>query len=198
MRTGTENKIILKLIRHGKTPANEVGRYIGCTDEALSESGIEELKNLYPELLKADMVFSSPMKRCIQTAKQIYGDIDPVIIDEWREMDFGSFEMKNYEELNGDPEYQAWIDSGGEIAFPGGEDRKTFVKRTVKGFDVFLEKCISENIKNAAAAVHSGTIMALMNYFTGKDYFSFHVQNGCGYEIVFRVVNGKAEIESVK
>lgn len=198
MRTGTENKIVLRLIRHGKTPANEVGRYIGCTDESLSEIGIEELAKLYPTTLKADMVFASPMKRCIQTAKHVFGVDEPVIIDEWKEMDFGSFEMKCYEELNGDPAYQAWIDSGGEIAFPGGEDRKTFTKRIIKGFDVFLEKCLARNIKNAAAVVHAGTIMALLSNYTGKEYFSFLAKNGCGYEVVIRLENGKAVFESVK
>ncbi len=198
MRTGTENKITLRLIRHGKTAANEERRYIGRTDEPLSENGIAELEKLYPRKLEADMVFASPMKRCIQTAKIIYGTDAPVIINEWRETDFGSFEMKNHEELDGDPAYQAWIDSGGKFDFPGGEGQKSFTERVVKGFDIFLEKCLAADIKNAAAVVHGGTIMALLSSFTGADDYSFLLKNGSGYETVFRIENGKAVLESVK
>ena len=198
MRTGTENKIVLRLIRHGKTAANEERRFIGRTDEPLSENGIAELEKQYPTQLNADAVFASPMKRCIQTAKIIYGADDPVVIDDWKEMDFGSFEMKNHEEMDGDPEYHAWIDSGGTADFPCGETRKDFSERIVKGFEVFVEKCLAADIKNAAAVVHGGTIMALLSFFTGKDYYSFITKNGSGYETVFRIENGKAILESVK
>lgn len=198
MRTGTENKINLRLIRHGKTTANEERRYIGRTDEPLSENGIAELDQLYPRKLEAERVFVSPMKRCIQTAKIIYGAVDQVIIDDWREMDFGSFEMKNHEELDGDPAYQAWIDSGGKFDFPGGEGQKSFTERVIKGFDVFIEKCLADDITDAAAVVHGGTIMALLSSLTGEEYYSFLVKNGYGYETVLRIENGKAVLESVK
>ena len=59
-------------IRHGQTKGNEEKRYIGRTDESLSQKGIEEIKNrLYPD---ADTVWVSPMKRCVETAKIIYPD----------------------------------------------------------------------------------------------------------------------------
>ncbi len=65
-------------------------------------------------------VFVSPMLRCRQTAEILFPQIPQIEIDPWREMDFGEFEGKNYAQLNGDPRYQAWIDSGGTLAFPGG------------------------------------------------------------------------------
>ena len=60
------------------------------------------------------------------------------LLPEWKEIDFGRFEGKNYQDLNGDPDYQRWIDSGGVTAFPGGESRDEFVKRSMAG----LEWCI--------------------------------------------------------
>ena len=42
----------LYLIRHGQTPGNRLSRYIGTTDEPLSDEGREFLKKLsYPCLL---------------------------------------------------------------------------------------------------------------------------------------------------
>ena len=66
----------LVFIRHGKTKGNMQSRYIGTTDEGLCKEGINELRNnkdIYP---KADIVFTSPMKRCIQTAEVIYPGIE--------------------------------------------------------------------------------------------------------------------------
>ena len=43
------------LIRHGKTPGNEEKKYIGVTDESLSDIGRKEiLSKKYP---KADIIF---------------------------------------------------------------------------------------------------------------------------------------------
>lgn len=47
-------------------------------------------------------------------------------------MNFGEWELKSYKELSTDirfrDSYQAWIDSGGTLAFPNGESRKEFCK----------------------------------------------------------------------
>ena len=135
MRYRTENQITLVWIRHGETKANQEQRYLGRTDEDLSEKGIETLlsykkQNFYP---KVTHLFTSPMKRCVETGAVLYPELSPVVIPEWREMDFGQFEYKNYEELKDDVRYQAWIDSGGALDFPGGESRENFILRCEKG-----------------------------------------------------------------
>lgn len=74
MWNGTEDKIKVKItwIRHGMTQANGEHRYLGKTDEPLSETResvfLQEKKKEYfsstPEFL-----YTSPMKRCVQTAE---------------------------------------------------------------------------------------------------------------------------------
>ena len=49
------------------------------------------------------------MQRCLETAGILYPGKTPIVIPEWREIDFGDFEGKNAGELQGDPRYQAWI-----------------------------------------------------------------------------------------
>ena len=83
-------------------------------------------------------VFVSPMLRCRQTAEILFPQIPQIEIDPWREMDFGEFEGRNYAQLNGDPRYQAWIDSGGTLAFPGGESREAFIARCVDGMELVM------------------------------------------------------------
>ena len=125
------------LIRHGMTQGNIERRYIGsCTDEDLCAEGIAQLKTQpYPG---ADMVFVSPLKRCIQTAEIVYPGKQLQIVDDLRECDFGEFEGRNYEQLKNNPAYQEWLDSGGEQPFPGGESRKKFSARCVKAFEQII------------------------------------------------------------
>ncbi len=200
MRTGSTDQIELLLLRHGATPSNAEGRYLGRTNESLAEAGRQELqqkKEKY-EGLNPDIVFSGPMARCRETAELLF-EVQPVTIPEWTEIDFGAFEMKNYHDLDGNPDYQAWIDSGGTLPFPGGESREEFISRSMQGLDRMLsvvsalcdaESAMDDGERNdpgravpVAAVVHSGTIMSIMSTLTGGEYYDFHTKNGEGYRL---------------
>ena len=167
------------LIRHGQTQGNLLHRYIGCgTDEPLCPQGIAVLnaKRVPP----VSRVFVSPLKRCIETAALLYPDITPEIIPDFRECDFGEFENQSYADLNGRADYQAWIDSGGELPFPGGESRAEFAARCVKAFEALRA---TRPEQDCALIVHGGTIMAIMESFAqpAGSYFDFQVKNGEGF-----------------
>lgn len=191
MRNRTENKIELVLIRHGAAASNQEHRYLGRTEEGISADGRAGLlrrkeSGYYPP---ADCLLSSPMKRCVETAQLLYPAQRAVLIPEWTEIDFGSFEGKTYQELQGDRRYQEWIDSGGRLPFPDGESREDFIARSVRGL-CRLEGILAgeesrqrERALTAAAVVHGGTIMALLSHFCGGDYFSYQVRNGEGYRV---------------
>ena len=166
-------------IRHGLTAGNLEKRYIGSTDEPLCSAGIAELKKLtYPA---CEVLICSPMKRCIQTAELLYPAQDIEVCDELRECDFGSFEGKNYKELSGDPDYQRWIDSGGEMPFPNGESPADFRQRCAAAFKMIVRKYAHSG--SIAFVVHGGTIMAVLEKYAVPhgDYFSWHCENGHGY-----------------
>lgn len=207
MRNRTENQITLTLIRHGKTKANLEHRYLGRTDEELSEDGKKEIleqkaAGRYPAPEKTDVIIATPMLRCRQTAGILYPGRELLLIDEFREMDFGVFEGKNYKELQEDARYQAWIDSGGTLPFPGGESRENFQKRCCDGFlrmlglldrmetkEVSVERSVEASIERrcrAAAIVHGGTIMALLSAYGEGAYFDYQCENGGGYECEVR------------
>ena len=193
----TENQIKLILIRHGETAANIEHRYLGRTDETLSIEGKEKLleyekQQKYP---KADMVFTSPMKRCKETAQLLYATVTTREIPEWTEMDFGDFEGKNYTELQQDKRYQAWIDSNGTLPFPNGESRKVFIRRCMQGMKKLVQCLFDEmtdkKIEAVAAVVHGGTIMALLSSICGGEYFDYQVKNGEGFVCNLTLEKGK-------
>ena len=186
------------LIRHGMTEGNRYQRYIGVTDEPLCEEGRELLRKFtYP---KPQAVFVSPLKRCLETAAILFDDPKVRIIDQLAECDFGEFENKNYKELSGDPRYQEWIDSNGILAFPGGESKEKCAVRNLEGFQRAVTACIREEITEAALVVHGGTIMNIMEQYAlpKKEFYEWHVGNGCGYLVELDPVLWKKDRRNLK
>ena len=173
----------LWLIRHGMTEGNRHQRYIGVTDEPLCEEGRNLLSNVtYP---RAQALFVSPLRRCRETARILFGDQEQRVIELLAECDFGEFENKNYKELADNPHYQEWVDSNGTLPFPGGESKEECAARNLKGFEEVLEVLRNEGITEAALVVHGGTIMNIMETYAlpKKAFYEWHVGNGCGYEV---------------
>lgn len=165
----------INFIRHGMTDGNKLKRYIGKTDEPLSNDGINHLKErVYPE---CSMLFTSPMKRCIQTAEIIYPNMEYTVCDDFRECDFGDFEGKNYQELNGNPDYQKWIDSGGKPPFPNGESVDSFKNRCISVFETIAKKISPSD--SISLIVHGGTIMSILEKYAVPEggYYDFSIKN---------------------
>lgn len=166
------------LIRHGQTLGNLEHCYIGSrTDESLCEQGIADLQSRsYPAVQR---VFTSPMKRCIETAELIYPGVKPEIIPEFRECDFGDFEGMSYADLNGREDYQRWVDSFGTLPFPGGESRAELTARCLQAFDA-LSQQVDED---SALIVHGTTIMAIMEAHAKPEgsYYDFQLRCAEGY-----------------
>ena len=86
----------LYLVRHGVTQGNLDGIYMGSgTDQPLCAQGAAQLRALaarfpYP---KAETVFSSPMRRAVETVELLFPDAkDKIILADLRENAFGEFD----------------------------------------------------------------------------------------------------------
>ena len=187
----------LILIRHGKTAGNLLGRYIGSrTDEPLCDEGREGLAG--KQLPEVERLYVSPMKRCVETAEILWPGFDRTKmqkVTDLRECDFGDFENKNYKELSGNGDYQAWIDSNGTLPFPNGESMDAFKSRCLEAFARIVEEVSGAEqewiasgktgIFRAGIVVHGGTIMAILEQYgyPKAAYFGYQVKNGCGYRL---------------
>lgn len=171
------------LIRHGETKGNLKKKYIGRTDEKLCSEGRIKLENkkdkgYYPS---CDVVFSSPMKRCLETADILYPEKKKIIIDDLSEMNFGCFEGKNYDELTQPTDYYlTWVNSNCELPIPGGESKAYFIKRSVRGFEKALSiiKKDYPSANEVSLVVHGGTIMSILSSRMGGDFYDYQVSNG--------------------
>ena len=187
----TDFRFRIQLIRLGKTKSNEEQRYLGTTDEPISPKGRADILQKRGQYEEPDFLYVSPMRRCVETGQLLFPGRTPVICSSFREMDFGDFEGKNYRELSGNPDYQAWIDSGGTLAFPNGESREAFVSRCMDGYRQMMEQVKTTVLEQpaserkecytVAAVVHGGTIMAVCSQKEQGEYFSYQCKNGEGY-----------------
>ncbi len=179
----------LVLIRHGRTRANEEHLYCGSTDLPLSENGRRELETLrnsfsYPAA-EGFRFFTSGQLRTEQTLELIYGPKDHLSLPGIREMDFGRFEMRSYEQLKNDGDYLAWIGGDNEANLaPGGESGFLMRERVLK-----VARTILDAGEDAVVISHGGPIAAIMDDLfpeEGKNRYEWQPENGKGYLIQIR------------
>lgn len=185
----SKTEITLSLIRHGKTLANQNHLYCGSTDIELSKDGILQLENLkysiqYPV---GDIYFTSGLKRTNQTLNILYGNVDKIQISNISEMDFGIFEMKNYNQLKNIPSYINWISNIKTEKCPGGESQDQFNNRIHLGFDEIINIAKINNKKNCIVVTHGGVIANVMdklfpNFFNNnQSFYKWQPSYGRGY-----------------
>lgn len=179
--------LTLNLIRHGKTPGNLKGAFVGRLDHPLAPQGEAELRELvekgaYP---KVQAVFCSPLTRCRQTAETIYPGVPVRIVEDLQERHFGEFEGKTHDEIIAIPGYSEWGMNPESMQFPGGEETLPFYERCNSALWEVVDRCANEQIGEAAIIAHGGVIMALMyaNAEPKKDYYGWFCNNGCGYRL---------------
>lgn len=176
-------------IRHGKTAGNLEKRYIGRLDEPLCQAGRDQLASgaaagIYDRVLQLAEegcdIWTSGRLRCIQTGELLFPGREFYEEPELRECDFGRFEGLNWQELTGDRDYQAWIDSGGSLPFPGGEDPADFRRRCVRAFLDIVSATRGGPAGCLIFIVHGGTIMSIMSALAipERDYYDWHTGNG--------------------
>lgn len=170
---------VLYLIRHGKTIANEQHRYCGSTDLPLSPRGREELASMR-YALSGVRFLTSGMLRAEQTLELLFGPVPHEIRPEFREIDFGEFEMHTYEELKDDPKYLAWITGDNERNVPpAGESGEAMTSRVLRGLNALLEED-----RDTVLITHGGVIAAIMESLfpgEGKNRYQWQPEPGCGY-----------------
>ncbi len=177
---------IIHLIRHGETLANEEGKYIGKTDLVLIESAKKELEDLrldgiYPSV---GTVYTSPLKRCLETASIIYPAKQMIAVENLMEYDFGDFEGKSDLELESNPAYRDWR-QGKRTDAEGGEDMKDFESRIFTGLIQVVQHMMETECYEAAVVTHGGVIMTLLGVcgLPQRPKVEWLTEKGKGYTI---------------
>ncbi|MBQ9506001.1 MAG: histidine phosphatase family protein [Clostridia bacterium] len=177
----------IHLIRHGIAEGSTEGQYIGHTDVPLTEDGEYQLRSMMREFEypAVQAVLCSPLNRCLETARILYPDIQPLIFDNLIEYDFGEFEGLTADDLKGEPAFAEWLAGGPEAAAPFGESNEAFQKRVTRAFYDIVNGVIKTDNDSVAIITHGGVIMTIMQTFAIPEapMHEWLTPNGCGYTL---------------
>lgn len=179
----------MHFIRCGSTSTEQPRRYVGQMNPPLCDQGRKQLSELktkfiYPE---ADLVFSSPLKRCTQTAEILYPDQTAQTLDSLSDMSLGQFEGFSFEQLRGNADFAAWLEDSAKNPPPGGEPTPDFVLRLVGATRDMFMQMNSRRLQDAVVITHGGVIMSLLAAIALPKHalHEWAVPNGTGYTLTF-------------
>lgn len=178
---------IIHFIRHGAIDETLSGKYIGTTDVPLSDKGKMALRKLdfeykYPG---TQVVFTSPLKRCVETCNVLYPEMKPLVMANLSECNFGEWEGKTADELKSNPDFEKWLAGDTSVKPPRGESNADFTRRICKMFESIVEGLIKTGTTESVIVTHGGVIMTLLAVYglPQAKPFEWVMDNGYGYSL---------------
>lgn len=153
---------LIYLVRHGATahnllqPPRMQGRHI---DEPLTESGLAQAAQVGSALAKKTIaaVYSSPLKRSMQTAEAIarHHDLQVTAVEGLAEADVGKWEDRSWVDIeaNDNAAYLAFREDPVANGYPGGENLREVTDRVVAAIDLLAANHLGQHIAVAAHSV---------------------------------------------
>lgn len=167
------------------TQENKEKKYIGHTDARLNETGRLQARTLGEKLknIKIDRIYASDLSRCADTAREIARerDILPILLPVLRELHFGEWEGKMYEEIMAmDGRLAtAWYDNPFAQAPPGGETLLEFGNRVDKKLQEIIGECQEE--ETLVLVSHGGPIRWFQCKWIHQDPFQYWYERPPGH-----------------
>lgn len=148
------------LIRHTSVDV-PAGYAYGQTDVPLKASFPEEAAAVRAQLegILFDQVWSSPLSRCVRLAVAC-GYPEARRDDRLKEIGFGAWEMKSWNEISADPRSEAWFADWIRVKTPEGESLTDQYLR-VAGF---LEEARRSTFRRIAVFAHGGVLTCAKVY----------------------------------
>jgi broad specificity phosphatase PhoE len=192
----------LVLIRHAETVGNQQGLWTGWSDTPLNDAGWDQVRRTADRLerdpLDAVALYTSPIGRAQQTAGEIGRAVGlcPIPDESLKEMHFGDLESIRHEHLASDhPQiYAHWRDRTDEtFRWPGGESRREFRDRTVRGLK---RLAVAHPGHTILLVTHSGFIRMALAHFEPHQFAEWwHVKpHNCGLTQLLIGPAGEAQV----
>ena len=192
----------IQLIRHCETEWNRLERCQGISDIELNNNGIEQsilLKNFYLDK-HIDLIFSSDLKRTMQTSLEINKNLKSEIIqtEKLREMDQGDFEGLSFSYIrkNFASQLLEWRSNPKKFRIPNGETLGEVQDRALAFMESLFIKY--KSFKNIIIVSHNLVIASILCYYSNrdlKDFADFTLDSGSISTLMYS--NDKISIEEI-
>ncbi|MCR5302687.1 MAG: histidine phosphatase family protein [Lachnospiraceae bacterium] len=167
---------MIYIVRHGKTDRNKANVLQGRSDQPLNDEGVKEAKDAAEKLgsIRFSHVYSSPLRRAVETAKIIAPDFEPALDERLIEMDYGPYEGADL--TNPSPELLAFFaDFVNNPEPPGMESLGSVVSR----LGSFIEdiRHLSGNILISSHAIAMKGALEYLTPGSNGSYWSKYIGN---------------------
>jgi len=158
----------LILVRHGQTAWNVAEVFRGRIDIELDETGLKQAELLaeYLSHRKLDAVYSSPLRRSLQTAEAIahHHGLTAEIALGLTDIDFGEWQGLAHEEVKNrfSQLYEEWMTSPHRIRMPSGESLDDVRRRAMQVVDEVVARHDGVVILTSHRVVNKVLICALL------------------------------------
>ena len=164
---------MLYIIRHGQTDLNKKMMMQGRTDYPLNEDGSSQAAQAAVKLaekgIRIDKVYSSPLKRALQTAKLVAPDAELVVDEKLLEMEYGPYEGTDLR--NPAPELLKFLMDFVNVPAPEGMEPLPDVVKRLGGF---LERIKKEaETSNILISTHAIAMKGALEYLTPSSKGSY-------------------------
>lgn len=182
--------LTMLLIRHGETALNAESRFRGHSEAGLNSRGRRQARALarYLPRFSPARVYSSPLKRCLETARPLAERLGLTVVVEPRliDLDYGAWQERPIAEVAAQSpgDYAAWMAGDLSLRFPGGELLEAVVERVRSFLDEMVERHQGEVV---AVVTHNVLCQIATCLLTGAPPQSFQsVRHDPGNFSVFR------------
>lgn len=161
-------KTRLILVRHAEAEGNFKRLFHGWTDSSITEKGHIQAKQVAERLkdVKIDAIYSSSLKRTLQTAEYIarVKGLPIIMTDKLKEINGGDWENKKWEDLPVEwpEEYDTWENKPHIHRMPNGESMEEFQERLLDEIKYIIDK---NKGKAICLVTHGTAIKALLCRF---------------------------------
>lgn len=169
----------LILIRHGESVLGAEHRYAGHSDTPLTPQGHRQVARLRQRFsrFRVAHIYSSDLERCRETAQLLAPGRDVTLSTQLRELDFGAWEGRTYEELMRQAlaRYSRWLRDPHSVAPVQGETLAHLASR-VRSFAGRLAR--RHPGQTVALVTHGGPIRILLG-IKSKDFWTVRIPPAC-------------------
>ena len=191
--------MLLYCIRHGESTYNAEGRIQGQSDVPLSELGRRQGEAVAAALRceGIEMIYSSPLRRAMQTAEPLADALGLEVCTDRRLMEVhaGVFqeELRSRLETLYPEELAQWLSGDPDFAIPGGESRRDLMRRGQEAFEAFRR---ADHLR-AVVVTHGGLLAAALKSLLEipAERHPFVLQNGSITRL--EMTNGQVKLLSL-